>query len=59
MRNPFKPAARRDMGRVEMEAFGRLKAELTRAFGAPDEAYRPLDGVTVIGRNRGATRPPQ
>jgi len=42
---------RRDMARAEGEAFERLKAELTRAFAAPDEDYRPLDADQVIRRN--------
>jgi Arc/MetJ-type ribon-helix-helix transcriptional regulator len=42
---------RRDMARVEDEAFDRLKAELTRAFAAPDNAYQPLDAESVIRRN--------
>jgi len=43
---------RRDKQRAEAESFDRLKAELTRAFAAPDSAYRPLDAETVIGRGR-------
>ena len=39
--------------RAEREAFDRLKAELTRAFGAPEESYRPLTAAEVIARNRG------
>jgi Arc/MetJ-type ribon-helix-helix transcriptional regulator len=46
---------RRDKARVEVEAFERLKAELTRAFGAPEDSYRPLDADTVIRRNRRQT----
>lgn len=42
---------RRDMQRAEGEAVERLKAELTRAFAAPDSAYQPLDAETVIARN--------
>lgn len=42
---------RRDKARAEGEAFERLKAELTRAFAAPDNAYQPLDADTVIRRN--------
>lgn len=47
---------RRDKARAEGEAFERLKAELTRAFAAPDSTYKPLDAETVIRRNapRGA-----
>ena len=44
---------RRDKERVEAEAFNRLKAELTRAFAAPEETYRPLTAAEVIARNRG------
>jgi putative addiction module CopG family antidote len=44
---------RRDKERVEREAFDRLKAELTRAFAAPEESYRPLSAAEVIARNRG------
>lgn len=44
---------RRDKERVEREAFERLKAELTRAFAAPEESYRPLTAAEVIARNRG------
>jgi putative addiction module CopG family antidote len=43
---------RRDKERKEGEMFDRLKAELTRAFAAPDSAYQPLDAETVIGRGR-------
>ncbi len=43
---------RRDKERAEAEAFKRLKAELTRAFAAPEESYRPLTAAEVIARNR-------
>lgn len=43
---------RRDKAQVEQDAFERLKAELTRAFAARDDAYRPLDAEAVIARNR-------
>ncbi len=43
---------RRDKERTEREAFERLKAELTRAFAAPEESYRPLTAAEVIARNR-------
>jgi len=43
---------RRDKERTEQEAFDRLKAELTRAFAAPEESYRPLSAADVIGRFR-------
>jgi antitoxin ParD1/3/4 len=42
---------RRDMARTDAESFERLKAELTRAFAAPDSAYSPLDADEVIRRN--------
>lgn len=44
---------RRDKERAEREAFDRLKAELTRAFAAPEESYRALTAAEVIARNRG------
>ena len=43
---------RRDMERADIEAFERLKAELQRAFAAPDDSYRPLDADTVIKRGK-------
>lgn len=43
---------RRDKERAEQEAFDRLKAELTRAFAAPETSYRPLTAAEVIARNR-------
>ena len=43
---------RRDKERTEQEAFDRLKAELTRAFAAPEDSYKPLTAVEVIARNR-------
>ncbi len=43
---------RRDKERTEQEAFDKLKAELTRAFAAPDDTYRPLSAADVIARNR-------
>lgn len=43
---------RRDMERADDETFARLKAELQRAFAAPDESYQPLDADTVIQRGR-------
>jgi putative addiction module CopG family antidote len=42
---------RRDKDQAERDAFDRLKAELTRAFSAPESAYGPLDAETVISRN--------
>ena len=43
---------RRDRDRVETEVFERLKAELHRAFSAPDDSYQPLDAAAVIARGR-------
>ena len=43
---------RRDKNEAEAATFERLKAELTHAFAAPDEAYQPLDAETVIRRGR-------
>lgn len=45
---------RRDKERAEQAAFERLKAELTHAFAAPDDAYRPLTAADVIARNTAA-----
>lgn len=43
---------RRDKERTERESFDRLKAELSRAFAAPEESYKPLTADDVITRNR-------
>ena len=43
---------RRDKERSEREAFERLKAELERAFAAPDDTFHPLSASDVIARNR-------
>jgi antitoxin ParD1/3/4 len=43
---------RRDKESVEQEAFARLKAELNRAFRAPDEDYASLSAQAVIERNQ-------
>ena len=43
---------RRDKERAEKEAFDRLKAELARAFAAPESSYKPLTAAEVIARNR-------
>jgi putative addiction module CopG family antidote len=43
---------RRDKERTEQEAFARLKAELARAYAAPESSYRPLTAEDVIARNR-------
>ncbi|MFC0687646.1 ribbon-helix-helix domain-containing protein [Novosphingobium clariflavum] len=45
---------RRDKERSEAEQFQRLKAELTRAFAAPEDSYDALDAEVVIARNRRA-----
>lgn len=42
---------RRDKMRSEDEAFQRLKAELNRAFAAPDNSYEALGAEDVIRRN--------
>ena len=44
---------RRDKERAERDAFDRLKAELTRAFAAPEASYKRLTAAEVIARNRG------
>ena len=43
---------RRDKARVERKAFELLKAELTRAYAAPDKSYHALSASDVIERNR-------
>lgn len=43
---------RRDRERADAETFARLKAELQKAFAAPDESFLPLDAETVIRRNK-------
>ena len=43
---------RRDKERKETEAFERLKAELTRAYAAPEATYHPLTAADVIARKR-------
>ena len=42
---------RRDKARSEQEAFDRLKAELERAFAAPDDTYRELSAGDIISRS--------
>lgn len=44
---------RRDMASKEAAAFERLKAELSRAYAAPESSYKPLTAADVIARNRG------
>ena len=46
---------RRDKARSEQEAFDRLKAELERAFAAPDDTYLALTAADVIERSRAQT----
>jgi antitoxin ParD1/3/4 len=43
---------RKDQREAEERAFERLKAELQRAFAAPESGYRPVTAATVIKRNR-------
>jgi antitoxin ParD1/3/4 len=43
---------RKDKREAEEHAFERLKAELQRAFAAPDSEYRRLTAANVIKRNR-------
>ena len=43
---------RRDKARSEREAFDRLKAELERAFAAPDDTYHALSAADVIAKNK-------
>ncbi len=43
---------RRDKARAEHENFERLKAELARAFAAPESDYLTLAAQDVISRNR-------
>lgn len=43
---------RRDKMRADREASDRLKAELNRAFAAPEDSYKPLTVAQVIARNR-------
>ena len=43
---------RRDKERFERESFERLKAELARAFRAPDSSFHPLSASDVVTRNK-------
>jgi antitoxin ParD1/3/4 len=43
---------RRDKERAEQQAFVRLKAELSHAYGAPESSYQPLTAEDIIARNR-------
>ncbi len=46
---------RRDKERSEREAHERLKAELVRAFAAPDSTFHPLLASDVIARHKART----
>ena len=48
---------RRDKERSDREAFERLKAELNRAFAAPDDSYQSTSAAEVIARNKGRSEP--
>ncbi|MBX3501958.1 MAG: addiction module antitoxin [Alphaproteobacteria bacterium] len=52
VRKYIRDRIRRDRERVEDEAFERLKAELVRAFAAPESSYKPLTAAEVIARNQ-------
>ncbi len=43
---------RRDKERTEQQMFDRLKAELTLAFSADEDTYRPLTAADIIKRNQ-------
>jgi antitoxin ParD1/3/4 len=43
---------RRDRERVEAERFATLKAELQRAFAAPESDYKPFDPDAFLERAR-------
>ncbi len=43
---------RRDKARFEQEAFDRLKAELNRAFAAPDSSFTTVSAAEIIARNQ-------
>lgn len=47
---------RKDKERTERDSFERLKAELNRAFAAPDSAYASLTAKDVIARNKARRR---
>lgn len=40
-----------DKARSEQEAFDRLKAELERAYAAPDDTHRELSAADIISRS--------
>ena len=43
---------RRDKERIELQSFERLKAELSLAFAAPDDAYELVSAADIINRNQ-------
>ncbi|MFT4102488.1 MAG: addiction module antitoxin [Burkholderiaceae bacterium] len=43
---------RRDKERKDQQSFERIKAELARAFAAPETSYQPLTAADVIARNQ-------
>jgi antitoxin ParD1/3/4 len=43
---------RRNKEPTEKEAIDRLKADLTRAFAAPEDTYQPLSAADLIARNQ-------
>ena len=43
---------RRDKEHMEQQSFDRLKAELARAFSAPENTYVPLSATEVFKRNQ-------
>lgn len=43
---------RRDKTRRERDAFERLRAELTKAFAAPERSYVSVTAAEVIARNK-------
>jgi antitoxin ParD1/3/4 len=48
---------RKDKTETEKQAFERLKAELQRAFAAPETDYRRISAGDVIKRNRARRAP--
>ena len=48
---------RRDKARAETEAFERLKAELQRAFAAPESSYEEVRAETVIAGSKRRSTP--
>ena len=48
---------RREREAFERGAFERLRAELVRAFAAPDASFHPLSAAEVIARNKARPGP--